>query len=629
MAVWLTAALLLCATTPASDANFADGIALQTELKTSGPRVSVRFPLGLKYRPGTAVPVEVRVHNPGAAFTAELFIVEGAGDDGVRGGIFEAQLFAPNTTRILTLPVRLPPVSAEVTLHIRARDESGNIGPQLFRASLARAAKPLPPEARVVLYCSNAAAPGWMSDTVRIAAKDLPAAAWMYESVDLVVLGDGSLRDASPEAREALGLWLAGGGRLFVASADAIAPAAAAKLLPVAPDSEGRIGSDRAWWEKHAGLKAADILKESNNRPVYIALRRGFGRVLCLFPGTSNDDARRFGAEIANHPLLSRSRDLLPDARVQPDRFNAFVFGEVDSARRGNAGIWALIGGVVLCAGLLLGRSSKTLWMAAGWPLSIAALLGVMLAQWFPPRDLSQSRVTITRHAADGTVLAREWTLFESHQQPGLLAVQGPESGSLQALYSDSTDARQALFDLRENGGGLFINELLVSPQSPVLLAAARTGTAVGAPPRETLRLHSPEGATAVTFRSRANSVTSSANSVTYSNKAGESILERGVLARDGELLVIEKGRIKRFESWPALVRASDASLNESQVKARAAVLLWASREALREKSEKGNATLIVWRGEHNAKKGLIEVEERRMETASAFSVETYEAKTD
>src|SRR5262249_44495435 len=146
----------------------------------------------------------------------------GSGDEGVRSGLFEALTFAPQTTRVFTLPVRLPPVSAEVTLHVRARDGDGNTGPQLFRASLARHMKPLPPEARVVLYCSNSGAPGWMSDTVRIAAKELPSEAWMYESVDLVVLGDGSLQDASPEAKTALRGWLAGGGRLFIAAAEAI-----------------------------------------------------------------------------------------------------------------------------------------------------------------------------------------------------------------------------------------------------------------------------------------------------------------------------------------------------------------------------------------------------------------------
>jgi len=601
-----------------------DVLPLQTELKTSGPRVSIRLPLGQRYRPGMAVPVEVRVNNPGQAFTAEIFFIEGEGDDGVRSGIFDALTFAPQTTRVFTLPVRLPPVTPQVTLHIRSRDASGAIGPQLFRASLAKTLKPLPPESRVVLYCASVGAPGWMSDTARISGADLPSEAWMYESVDLVVLGDGALRDATPAAKEALKQWLAGGGRLFVASAEALSPAVSAGLLPLAADAQGQIGSDRAWWERHAGLTKKDVLSESNNRPVYVALRLGFGRIVCLFPGTSNDDARRFGAQIANHPLLERPRTLLPDARVQPERYNAFVFGGVDGARRGTAGLWALLGGVALCAGLLLGRASRSVWMALGWPFAIAALLGVMLAQWFPPRDLAQARVTFARHAADGTASTTlEWTLIESFHQPAVLTLRAPQNGTLLTLHSDTDETKMALYDVLSDAEEIVLRDALVSPQMPLLAECARIKTGLpfvtetislrSPEPLPPIRVCPPESWAAQTPIPRAFAVPS-----------------KLVWARDGNLrlLVTRDGShwdVKRFDGWPGLLREMDPHLSDSTAKARATALTWASREALR-----GEEAVISWREEAAGSRGteeLLEIEGRRIETTGRFRIDLVRVK--
>lgn len=619
-ALWIfwTFALVL-ARAGAADAP-RDVLPLQTELKTSGPRVSIRLPLGARYRPGAAVPVEVRVNNPGAAFSAEVFFVEGDGDEGVRSGIFDALTFAPQTTRVFTLPVRLPPVTPQVTLHIRARDASGGIGPQLFRASLAKTLKPLPPESRVVLYCAAVGAPGWMSDTVRISGADLPAEAWMYESVDLVVLGDGALRDATPAAKAALKQWLAGGGRLFVASNEALAPAVAAELLPFAADEQGQIGSDRAWWEKRAGLTAKDVLSESNNRPVYVALRLGFGRIICLFPGTSNDDARRFGAQIANHSLLERPRMLLPDARVQPDRYNAFVFGGVDGARRGTAGLWAILGGVALCAGLLLGRASRSVWMALGWPLAIAALLGVMLAQWFPPRDVAQARVTFARHAPDGTAsMTQEWTLIESFHQPVVLTLRAPAGGTVMTLHSDSDEPKMALYDVLSDSDELVLRDALVSPQMPLLAECSRAKTSLPHA-TETISLHSSEPLGWIRV----------CPPESWTVLGRTLVPKHLVWASGGNLKLLStkdgnKWDVKRFDGWPALLRETEPHLSESTAKARAAALIWASREALR-----GEEAVISWQEETAAARGaeeLLEIEGRRIETTGRFRIDLVRVK--
>ncbi|MGD0089219.1 MAG: hypothetical protein ABSE73_04805 [Planctomycetota bacterium] len=460
--------------------------ALQTELKVLGPAVSISAPLGLRYRPGMAFPLQVRVHNPGPAFRGELFLTEGR--NGPRYGFSGGLDFPAHTARVFTLPVRAPTVAANLELVLRELSaagaeqqgqpglrpaQAGSVGPMRFQASLARVLKPLPPDARIIVSC-GARTPlsfGPQEEVAEFSARELPDEEWWYENVDLVVLGDGSFKDAPPAAQLALRLWLLGGGRLFIASQEALSAAIGAQLLPLdAQAAAGVIGADLGWWEEHAGLKPDGILAQKNNRPVYIALPLGFGETALLFPATSAEDAREYGAAVANHPLLQRARDRFPDVRVQPDRFTAFAPGTASPALRSAAALWILLGAVAFCLGLALAYSSRSRLVAVGWPLAVAALLAVLLVRWFPERALAVSRLQLVRQAADArAVVTDEWALVEAFNEPASIAV----TGLATPLYADTSELNSTQADLAWGGAQPQL-QTVVQPDRPALFTAAK-----------------------------------------------------------------------------------------------------------------------------------------------------------
>ena len=583
-----------------------DTVALQTELKFSGPAVTLRAPLGLRYRPGYAIPLEIRVNNLGAAFRGELLISQGGADDGLRCGVFEPLEF-PAQTRVFSFPVIAPPVSADLNLLIREIDSSGAPGPLRFQCSLSRALKPLAPEARLVLTCGTPPNGVTLQESIKLSAKELPENAWAYESVDLVVLGDGSLREASAESKKALRQWLLGGGRLFVASNDAIAAAIAAELFPLSGATQ--IGADRAWWEKNAGLTQADILIEDNNRPVYVRLGLGFGNVVFLFPGTRSDDMTKLGMKVLNHPLLQPRREKLPDLRVQPDRFGGFAYGSVSPARRSEAVRWGALGALVLCVGLILGFTSRSRWVAAGWPLAISALLAVMLARWLPTRDLAISRIAIERQSLDGRAATRgEFTLLESFQETEPAAASSPVGGNLYPIYADTDELRAAQIDFLQAGDRLRAQSVPVLPRQSVMFFASSC-EAVEKPPLEPTHVFEDAGHT-MKLGARGNS----------SARLNDS---RAVWVRaDGSLAVLanlqQRFEIQSFDDWTSVLRKFDGKEDDATLKARAAALGWSSREALRSSVD----TLIFWGRPRNTRAApLCEIESVEADAEDVFEI--------
>lgn len=581
-----------------------DTVALQTELKFSGPSVTLRAPLGLRYRPGYAIPIEVRVHNPGAAFRGELLVSQGSAGGGQHCGLLEPLDFPAQATRVFSFPLLAPPVTADLTLLIREIDSAGAPGPLRFQCSLSRALKPLAPEARLIVSCG--AAFGGMQEAIQLSGKDLPEQAWAYDSVDLVVLGDGSLRDASSLSQGALRNWLISGGRLFIASKEALAAASAAELLPFSGATQ--IGADRTWWEKNAGLTQADILIEKNNRPIYARLGRGFGHIVFLFPGTHAEDKTESGMKVLEHPLLQPRREKLPDLRVQPDRYAGFAFGAVSPARRSEAVRWGALGALVLCVGLILGFTSRSRWVAAGWPLAIAALLAVMLARWLPTRDLALSRITLTRHSLDGRAETRgEWTLLESFQEPTAVSASGPVGGNLLPIYADTDELRVAQIDFLQAGERLRAQSVPVLPRQSVLFHAMATET-----------LEAPEKLPAHIFEDRSHRIKLG---VAMSDAMRKNY-RRGVWVRkDGSFTVLplhEGFEMQPFDDWVSVLRKFDVKEDDATLKAHAAALGWASREALRS----GVDTLIFWgRPWNNRTAPLCEIESIAADTEDAFEI--------
>ena len=160
-------------------------VSLETELKVSGPQVSIRAPLGFGYRPGYAFPLQIRVYNPGAEFRAEIFVQEG---DGPQSGFFEpdARTIPAGATQQFTILARAPAVTANLSVILRSVLPGSTVKPELFRASLARILKPLPPDARIVLVCGAGFAPHAQDAEISaVTAKDFPDQAWMYERASI------------------------------------------------------------------------------------------------------------------------------------------------------------------------------------------------------------------------------------------------------------------------------------------------------------------------------------------------------------------------------------------------------------------------------------------------------------
>ncbi len=251
-------------------------VPLPTELKVSSVAVSIRAPLGFRYRPGEAFPLELHVDNPGPAMDGEWVAVEGGADGnewGERTMVPGAMALTPGKSRFL-LPMRAPGVSASITLVLRG-GVNGGAKAELFRASLSRVLKPLPSDGRIILVCGGGVAPkGPQDQAARLTASELPAEGWIWESVDWVVLNDAAIKDSAPEAKAALRRWLVGGGRIFLGSREAFSAALNADLLPLA--TNGVIGSDWNWWEANAGLTNADGWR----RRIFGRFTRGCGRGL-------------------------------------------------------------------------------------------------------------------------------------------------------------------------------------------------------------------------------------------------------------------------------------------------------------------------------------------------------------
>ncbi|HYG78057.1 MAG TPA: hypothetical protein VEK08_23830 [Planctomycetota bacterium] len=582
--------------------------ALQTELKVSGPSVYMRAPVGLRYRPGCLFPLQFRIHNPGAAFSGEVFTVEGANDDGLRSGDFSALGFQTQSSRLVTLPVRAPAVMANLSLVVRGSESEGGVAVQRFRTRL-RDLKPLPPDARLILSIGR---PGYelrsgVDAVVSQSSAEMLDEFWMYDGVDLVVLRDDVFRESRPAAREALRMFLLGGGRLLLTSDAALQAAAAERLLPFEP---GPIGSSLAWWEQNAGLKRSDILAEKDNRPVYCRLRMGLGEVVFRFPATDEVIARDMGQAVFSHPALYRAREKHADWRIQPDRFLAFSYNQVHPGRAGRALLWLGLGALMLCVFLILAVTSRGRLESAGLPVAFAALIVVMLAQWFPEPDLIASRVVWQRQPADGRVSHwQEWKLVESFRRTTEVSAMSPEQGTLSLLVPSAEDLAEAQADLERGDRRLSLDHVWVQPSEPVLLHASRIESATPAAGVELV-----------------------ADSRIKINLPG--VLNPGVqkklmiLARaNGTLWYIAPNAtgydIRQFDSTLAAVQSS-LRVAGDKARARAAALGWATRDALRSKRD----VLICW-GEAPEEdvKSLVELEPANYEVASSFFMSSMEVR--
>lgn len=453
-------------------------IALQTELKLQSVGVAVRAPLGWRYHPGELFPLEVFIDNPGPPVRGAVELTEGAagGSDGfAERAVLPGPVVFPSGRSRHVLSVRAGPVSSGLLLRIQSKpaDESG--GSELFRVPLSRLSTPLPVGGRMIVQCGGAfsSAPRGPDDVVaQISARELPDEAWMWEGVDWLVLNDASIKEARPEAREALTGWLLGGGRIFLGSREALAAGHALNLLPLPADMP--LESGTAWWEKNAGLQHSDILAEKNFRPVYARVKMGFGQVVFLFPGAESADAN--GAAVFNRADLQRPHLKVPDERVQPERFEMFAPDSLNRTRALGVMFWSLVGALLFCAALFYAQSSKSWVEAALTPFAAGGLAIALLANGFPAANLSVSRVRISTRSQDGRGLTLEdWNLLEAFQHPLKVDARALGQAALMPIYGESEDLNSGGISRSAESGRIELSGISVAPSQPALLRASET----------------------------------------------------------------------------------------------------------------------------------------------------------
>jgi hypothetical protein len=576
----------------------------------SGISVSVEAPFGFRYRPGYALPLRFKITNVGPQRTADVFIVEGSDDSGSRPAVFSGQTFASRASRQSELVEgRAPSVQADLSVIVR--DASSDNGVALFKGSLKPVLQPLEAETRMVLCCGYrgaSALTGQFFYPVLLSAEQLPTENWMYEPVDLVILGDGSVRNAKPDATGSLRKWLLSGGCVLVASPDALNAAIAAKLLPLDESAGKQFPSDPKWWEEHCGARV--LKRKENQQPVYAEADLGLGRVVFLFPGNSESDAATYGTEIINRPELKRQREHLTDLRIQPAAFNGRVQGGVGPERIRTSANFFGIGALIFCGVLALCLLIRSKLEAIGWVVCIAAVLAVMLTHFFRVPKAIVSRVQWSRVSADGReLLKKEWASVETFHGELKVSVNGPAQGTIVPLFPDPDHLSDAQFD-SEAGS---VNDLRV-PGSALIFASVSDSA-----PHDEKRartIHSRSDGTALTFWPSP-----------LVEKEG---VKLGIWVRpDSSVRYIEKIEGDTFtardfdDTTSAICSSIGTEGGPAAVKARAAVLDWAIRSA----KESGRDTLVFWTSEREAGgSSLVEFASEPPEEGARFAVWSLEA---
>jgi hypothetical protein len=426
----------------------------------------------------------------------------------------------------------------------------------------------------------------------QLSTRELPTEGWMWESIDWVVLNDASIKDAPPEVRDALRLWLHGGGRLFLGTREAFGAVLAAKLLPL--EFNDTVGSDVQWWEQHAGMKPEDVLASKNFRPVYARLRAGFGQIVFLFPGSDADDVD--GAAVFNRPDLQRARPALPDARVDSDRFSAFVPALPSAHRRRLVMLWSALGGLILCAALVYAHTSRSRLEAVLLPLGAGALLAALIANALPRPELLVSRIRSERRAGSSLV-REEWALLEAFRQPIETRARGPVNGALAPRFDEVDDLRAARLDRFREDGRLGLGNILVTQNQPALLYARLDEAIEGRPSDGALRT------LAISGRQEAPRVLTAALD-------GMDLRYALWIRADRETWILRKAAERDpYSAEVYTAQALEALLAQASdsgsAKAHGAALKWAIVEAQRN----GGDTLVFWTNSAAAQTGIIAIE--------------------
>jgi hypothetical protein len=458
---------------PSAPAAPSDEVLLENELVVSGPQVWLHLRYGAYYHPGALLLAEGRMVWPGGQppqCVTGITVAEGSGPNGPRYGV----RFPAGGASVFSFAFQAPAGAAELTFSLW-QDVYGE--PQdLLRTSLVSHLKVLPAQGRVVLRCgqvSRLVVPAQWHE-VSVTPGELPEQAWMFENVDLVILGRGAFQGVSDAALTALRNWVVGGGRVLIASVDVASAevldgAVRAGLTPIPRDSEKVPERTPLWPGMKDDPKARDCEArfdaDAGWEVVYAHYRLGLGGGLFFMPSANPNSVARVGIRVFDEPLLSAPRPLRSDVRVWRQPFEFFAPGALPHERRVKTGTWALIGAACVLAMLAFARSIRTRYLAAGLSLAAIGLLSSLLARTFPQPELTLARVEWVDVPLDGRAQrTTEWALCEGAWGPRNVTLSAPRGATLSPLYYNPRELREAVVAL--NGEKELVCRL-TSPRLP------------------------------------------------------------------------------------------------------------------------------------------------------------------
>ncbi|MCZ7647215.1 MAG: hypothetical protein M5U26_18490 [Planctomycetota bacterium] len=433
---------LACAARAAEDGDEAFEYVLRNELPVSGPRVTLRQTYGRHYRAGAATVLDGYVHVAEPEFAGGIAVREGDGEHAPEYGL--RARFRNDTPTRFRFPIRAPVEGAVLRLEVWREDPDGGQRRAVFRGRLLDALRVLGDRERLVWLCGTSrwvGRKGW--HPVRLRGEQLPEQDWMYENVDLAVLGRGAFEGATEPAMAALRRWVLGGGRLLIVSPDALDAlmgAVGAGLTPLPPDTR-ELPNSPDWWYAQARLRPSDVALDASSRLVFARYGLGWGGGVFFFPWATTEAMQSRWEDALNAALDSGEAAGRADRRIWRRPFEFFPQGAVAVQTRRSSVLWALVGAAMMAAALAYARAERARYMAAGLALGAIALLSAGLAKLFPAPELVVSRVTFREVSLDGRARREvEFAYLEGLREPERLRVGGPAGGTLNMLHETGAE---------------------------------------------------------------------------------------------------------------------------------------------------------------------------------------------
>ncbi|MCW8131162.1 MAG: hypothetical protein KIS92_12505 [Planctomycetota bacterium] len=426
-------------------------VPLRNELPAEGPVVRLTPRFGLHYHPGAVLALE-GILQPALEPVHGITIQEGTSENGPCYVV--RQRFAPDSPSNFRIPLRAPKGGAQLTLRAWTQPPGSSHERNVFVASLANHLKPVGRNEKIVLQLGRSPAPAppdWHVSTV--GPEQMPEEAWMYDNLDLVVVASAGLDACSERARQRLRAWVAGGGRVLVASLDprAIQEAVRAGLTPL-PSATKELQRDFDWWSRNANLKESDVVRDKNGSLVFAQYRLGLGGGVLFFQNADTQTLFTYWPKALECRALASER-ALADERIWGAPFDFFPTGTIAPSRRSQGLYWAGIGGLCLIFLLWLSTTIKTRYMAAGTALLGVAFFSAFLSHAFKAPEGVVTRVDVTEYPLDGRASRHtELAYIDGLQDASSMSVRGPEDGSLAELHAQENELAGAGTDLEQAG---------------------------------------------------------------------------------------------------------------------------------------------------------------------------------